>query len=187
MAGPATDEDTLLFTSLVDKSLTLAALIAAGISSSQQIMTIDLSSTEELKKRDYNTSSPPQQEPVIEGAIGLMSSPGEPPPVEVQLEENDCISEDTDSSIDAEDDLMFVNVDDTLFDSVADSMSELAETLVMMKQIFLQTNHRDQEVLGDHILTLPGSLEEYYALFFNIFERELLLGFQHCLKLSCIR
>lgn len=190
MADPATDEDTLLFTSLLNKSLTLAALIATGISSSsQQIMTIDLSSAEELKKEDYNTNSPTQQEPAIEGAVGLMSSPGKPPPVhvEVQLEENDCLSEDTDSLIDAEDDLMFVDVDNTLFDSVADSLSELVETLVMIKQIFLQTNHKDQEVLGDHVLTLPGALEEYYALSFNIFEHELLLCFQHCSKLSCIQ
>ena len=177
MAGPATDEDTLLFTSLVNKSLTLAALVSTGISSSQQIIVMDLSSEEELKKRDYNTSIPPQSEQTIEGAVGLMSSPGKPPFIEVQLEENDCISEDTDSSIDAENDIMFVDVDDTLFDSVADSMSELAETLVMMKQIFLQTNHKDQKVLGDHVLTIPDALEEYYALSFNIFERKLLLGF----------
>lgn len=37
-------------------------------------MIMDLNNEEELKKRDYNASSPPQPEPTIEGAVGFVKS-----------------------------------------------------------------------------------------------------------------
>jgi hypothetical protein len=60
----------------------------------------------------------------------------------------------------------------TALDSVVDSMVELTEVLIALKDMFSSWNRSKQEVLANKVSSLPGAYEGFYSLFFDIFERK---------------
>lgn len=61
---------------------------------------------------------------------------------------------------------------ETALDSVVDSMIELTELLVSLKEAFSRSSRAEQEVLANQVGSLPGALEKFYSLNFDIFESE---------------
>lgn len=60
-------------------------------------------------------------------------------------------------------------LDETL-DSVADPVVDLVEVMLSLKDAFQRSGRETQRILANLIFSLPGAIEAFYALAFNLFE-----------------
>lgn len=64
---------------------------------------------------------------------------------------------------------------DMAFDSVTDSMVELVEAMLSLRDVFSKSSRVVQESLASQVFSLPGAIEAFYALSFNLFECEFIM------------
>ena len=86
--------------------------------------------------------------------------------------EDDSNSEDNESETMSDIVQPFEGGGGMTLDSVIELMIELTELLVSLKGLFSRSSRAEQEMLTNQFASLPGALEKFYSLLFDIFERE---------------
>ena len=155
--SPLGEQNALIFADMIKKSLSLATAVATTLTTSGSIAEkhseieesalLEIEATTELTEEDDTDSD--------------LSADAE------DVEDSGASDEEASAMLE---DLSFMDEGTA---TVVELMIELMQTVVAMKEMYVNSSRADQNVLSSEITATPGALRGYYKLFFNLFECEL--------------